>query len=280
MAIATGAFARPVAAKPKREYPLLREQTYQFDFISIIEKQEASFDTRLKPAAEQVLVDRIEFKFALVLPGADEAQTALEALSGEAREKAFAAYKAKYLDRGHGRFFWMSANKTLSSGSNGKRASNAYLVVRGLLNEGLDLSPEQMRNVAELLNALEAESPRPQFYGYLTADKAKNRNNLDRIVGRVPEDELVPSWRQLARIADPREEGDDPSIVCEITGETIRGYEISAGPRAGEWVNNVDAAKMSKERYGRVLSPGEIRKVKVAQAAAPAEGKSAEKLPF
>jgi hypothetical protein len=262
----------------KRVYTLIREQSYQLQFLGVTEKQEASYDTRNKPAVEQVLVDRVEFKFVLVLPGADEAQTALEALSGDERDAAFAKFKAKYQEKGHGRFFWLTVNKVISKGGEGKKVSNLYILIRGLLNQGLDLSAEQMKNVASLLNALEAEVPAPQFYGIVTADGGKNR--LSKISGRVPEDEVLPSWRKLGRVADPREADDTPNIFCEVSGEAIHGYELTFGKDAGKWVSNSEAAAASKERYGKVLSPSEIAKAKRAAVTAAPVGAGAEELPF
>jgi hypothetical protein len=54
-------------------------------------------------------------------------------------------------------------------------------------------------------------------------------------------------------------------VRCEVTGQQIHGFAGSDG----KWISNVEAAEISKRKWGRVLCPAEIRKLKDAQRAAP-----------
>lgn len=284
MALSQTAFQRDNTRKPAARTPqtVIREMTYQLDYLGVTEKREAAYEDRDKPADQQKMVDRIEFKFAVVLPGADAAQAALEAMEpGEDRELAQAAFNKKFRDKGHGRFFWITCNQSMSRGGNGKKASNAYLVIRGLLNEGNDLTDEQMRNATALVNALESENPRPQFFGYISADNGKNK--LMKIAGRVPEDERLPSWRQMERLADPREATlDDPTIVCSETGVRLYGFPVERDG-AEVWYSNKEFAAMQVEKYGKVLS-NELHRKRVREGrkaeAQTAAANGEEKMPF
>ena len=285
MALSQTAFQRPESdRKPvaRTPQPVIREMTYQLDYLGVTEKVEAAYEDRDKPVGQQKMVNRVEFKFAVVLPGADEAQAKLEAMEpGDDRDLAQAAFNKKFRDKGHGRFFWMTCNQSMSRGGNGKKASNAYLVIRGLLNDGQDLTDDQMRNAAALVNELELENPRPQFYGYISADGGKNK--LVKIAGRVPEDEKLPSWRQMERLADPREATlDDPTIVCEETGVRVYGFPVERDG-AEVWYSNKEFAEAQRQKYGKVLS-NELHRKRVRQArqaeAATAQASGEEKMPF
>jgi hypothetical protein len=252
--------------RPKYEWPMLDEMAYQLEYLGSKNKTEKAFDDRHKDDNDPsvVWVPRIEFSFVLLRPGAHEAMVAIEAME-DTPERA-------------------DALKTCQA-------------LKGLLNDGKDLTKEHVAQLVALVNALEGKDAagnptpelaagtfvRPQFMCYIDADPAKQKNNLKKVNRRVPEDEMLPSFRPFARLADKREAGDDPTIVCEETGEPIHGYEVKFGDEAGKWLDNREVAKRSREKYGRVLAPSIIRRIKQAEAARVANtpsGAKAEELPF
>src|SRR5262249_47353665 len=105
----------------------------------------------------------------------------------------------------------------------------------------------------KLLAQLEAD--RPRVFGMLE-QKVKGDgtkyNKLTKIVSVVPEDEVedYADYHPYARPVDPRTANDDESIVCEECGEQTHGYERRSD---GAWVSNVEAAKQSEAKHGKVL---------------------------
>jgi len=255
-----------------------------------------------------VWVPRVEFSFVLLRPGAHEAMLEIEAMDDTPERAAkLAAWEKKYKEKSHGRKFWLTVNepKYLALPGETKKLSNLYVkVLKGLLNNGLDLTKEHVANLVALVNELEGKDAdgnptpelldgtfvRPQFMGSITADPSKqgnSQNSLAKVIRRVSEDEMLPSFRPFKQLSDKRWADDDPTIVCEETGEVIRGYEVKFGEEAGKWLNNREVAKRCKEKWGGVYAPSVIRRLKAeqeaangGQAAPAAKAAAKEKLPF
>ena len=298
------------SSRPKKVWPMIDEMSYQLEYLGSKNKVEKAFEDRNKRDDDPsvVWVPRVEFEFVLLRPGAHEAMLEIEAMDDTPeRAKLLEQWMKKYDAKSHGRKFWLTVNepKYLALPGETKKLSNLYVkVLKGLLNNGLDLTKEHVAQLVELVNALEGkdadgnatpeleagEFVRPQFMGSISADPSKvgnSQNSLVKVNRRVAEDEYLPSFRPFNQLSDKRWANDDPTIVCEETGEVIHGYEVKFGDNKGQWLNNREVAKQSQERYGGVYSPAVIRRLKAekeaagqSSAAPAAKPASAEKLPF
>lgn len=309
MGFAVNTTRQPMQQKRDRyEWPMIDEMTYQLVYVGSKNKVEKAFEDRAKADTDPsvVWVPRVEFSFVLLRPGAHEAMVAIETMEDTPeRAAALAAWEKKYKAKSHGRMFWLTVNEPqyLALPGETKKLSNLYtLVLKGLLNDGLDLTKEHVGQLVELVNALEGKDAegnptaeleagtfiRPQFMCYVTADPAKGKNTLKKVNKRVAEDEMLPDFRPFKQLVDARWAGDDPSIVCQETGEVIHGYEVKFGEDKGKWLDNRAVAKQSREKWGGVYAPSVIRRLKAEKEAAgegqaaPAAAKPAakEKLPF
>ncbi len=297
--------------KPKKIWKMIDEMSYQLEYLGSQNKTEKSFEDRNKKDDDPTItwVPRVEFSFVLLRPGAHEAMLEIEAMEDTPERAAkLAAWNKKYDDKSHGRRFWLTVNepKYLALPGETKKLSNLYVkVLKGLLNNGLDLTKEHVSQLVALVNALEGKDAdgnetdelkagtfvRPQFMGTMTADPSKTgnaQNTLTKVIRRIADDELLPSYRPFKQLSDKRWAGEDPTIVCVETGEQVHGYELKFGEDAGKWVTQAEAAKRSVELYGAVYSPSVQRRLKAEKdaanggTAAPATGaaKKDEKLPF
>lgn len=313
MAFQVNTTKQPMQSKRERyEWPMIDEMAYQLVFVGSKNKVEKAYDDRNKRDDDPsvVWVPRVEFSFVLLRPGAHEAMVEIEAMDDTPERAAkLAAWDKKYKAKSHGRMFWLTVNEPqyLALPGETKKLSNLYsLVLKGLLNNGLDLTKEHVANLVPLINELEGKDAdgnetdelkagtfvRPQFMCYITADPSKGKNTLKKVNKRVDEDEMLPDYRPFNQLVDKRWASEDPSVVCVETGEQIHGYELKYGEDKGKWVTQAEAAKRSVELYGAVYAPSVIRRLKAekeaaggeqatASAAAPAgKGKKDEKLPF
>lgn len=268
----------------KKEYasrPSLREFTYTAEYWGCEQIKDVKYEDRHKPDSEQEKVDKISFKFRVLLPKADAALEKIETLEGSAREKALADYEEKYLNKGHGRWAWCNVNVPPFIGPpapNGKE-SKLYASLCALLNDGKPLSLAEIKGFKTKVNALEnknddgtdivppAEFVRPQVHIYIKQTKT-GRNYVSQIIGIVPEEDRLPAFRYLERPADPRTANDDPDLNCEDCGNHISGYERRMGEHAGSWVSNTEAAQHANEKYGKTLCGKCISQVKQQRAVA------------
>lgn len=269
-----------VSVGGKKEFKnyAVKEFQYLAEYLGSEMKREASFDTKDKPPAEQELVDKVSFSFRILVTGADAALEKMEKLEGDARTKALADFEKKYLEKGHGLRVWLNVNKPtfVNKPAPGKKESGLYTALKGFLNEGEDLTSEQLKSFVGQMNALEnknndgsdisAEFTHPQFYIYVTKTSS-GRNRVQRVIGRVPEEDQLPPFRYAERAADPRSASDNPDLSCEDCGTHLTGYELSRGEDAGKWVSNTEAAQHSTERYGKALCGRCISQVKQARNA-------------
>ena len=123
---------------------------------------------------------------------------------------------------------------------------------RGNLNEAPIESLEEAMvrypgfRLAQMLNML--EKTKAQFYATpvqkIRADGSKYVK-LAGVTSLVPPEERLPTYFPYPRPKDPREEADDPSVVCSVTGERIRGWEGKEG-----WVTNAAWAAKQREVLG------------------------------
>lgn len=100
--------------------------------------------------------------------------------------------------------------------------------------------------LAQMLNML--ERTKAQFYATpvqkVRADGTKYVK-LTGVTAIVPQDERLETYRPYPRPKDPREAADDPSVVCSVTGEVIRGWEGKEG-----WMTNAEWAAKQAEVLG------------------------------
>lgn len=308
-AVNTTRSAAPTSKAPKYVWPMLDGMAYQMEYLGSKNKMEKSFETKdfADDDPRVVWVPRIEFAFVMLRPGAHEAMLDIEAMDDTPeREKALEAWETKYKKKSHGRMFWLTVNEpkylAIAGEPGVKKLSNLYLkVLKGLLNNGLDLTREHVQGLVGLVNALEGKDGegnptpeleagtfvRPQFMVLVDEDPAKQSNKAVKVNRRIAEDEYLPSFRPFKQLVDKRWAGEDPSIVCAETGEAIHGYELKFGDDAGKWVTQAEAAKRSVELYGKVYGPAAQRRLKAekeaqsaGQAAPAAKTKKDEKLPF
>lgn len=124
----------------------------------------------------------------------------------------------------------------------------AVLVENGLIENERALLPALKKDGGSaVINALEGA----QFSGFLGAKNGKN--NLQNDVSLLPKDEYLPAYTQPAKAVDPRNADIDQSVVCEVCGEVITGYQYSRGPKAGSWCSQAEAVEQSRSKTGRVL---------------------------
>jgi hypothetical protein len=211
--------------RPRIQRPYLRLGQGVYQFLSVTEKTEKSYETRtlVDSDPDVVWVPKFSFKFAYVRPDKNE-------------------------DKGHGRFFWIDVNrpKYLGRPKEGQKVSNAYLLLCRLLNDGADLTDAQLNDLVNIVNQLEVDQP--QYYALLDGNGTKNW--LDKVISRVPEDELLPKWVPAERAADPREATDNPLVLCSVTGEQINGWARNRGQADEEWVSNEKWATMQADKLG------------------------------
>lgn len=224
MPISSGSLtSRPAAQKrsyPKREYPYIDGQVIG-QFVSIKEASAKVFEDRKLPWEQARKEPVLRFTFVVLRPDGK-------------------------VEKGHGRPVSIQTRKPAYIGkpAPGKNVSNAYRVLCRLLNNGKDLSDDQLLNLEELVNQLEVEQP--QFYLLLEGNEETGWVQVEKVIKRVPEDEQLPKWVQPERPLDPRTADDDPSIVCSVTGQVIHGWEKSDGT----WVNNREWATMQIAKLG------------------------------
>jgi hypothetical protein len=100
--------------------------------------------------------------------------------------------------------------------------------------------------LAQMLNKL--EQTKVQVYATPTVKvntRGEKYNKLTGVTSVVPDDERLETYRPFARPKDPREEADNPEVVCSVTGEAIRGWEGREG-----WLTNEDWAAKQVEVLG------------------------------
>lgn len=242
--------------KASFKYPVLRPGQYTLQLIRIEDFKDEKYG---KPEYDFM---KIRFLFVLLQPGAEDATTK------EAQDRL--------RQKGHGKYFSLEMHPICSPpGRNRKtgestKPSNLYELLRVMVNGGEPLTPEQLgldaetkklpaaqrvQVAAERLAAMltDLEARKPQVFGMLVQKvntRGEKYNKLKEIVDVVPDDERLPDYKPFPRPVDPREEDDDPTIICESCGERVRGYERRVD---GEWVDNRTAAEQSKENYGEVL---------------------------
>lgn len=205
---------------PKQEYPYIDGQVIG-QFVSIKEAEAKVFEDR-KLSWEQARKEPVlRFTFIVLRPDGK-------------------------VEKGHGRPVSKQVRKPAYIGKPepGKNVSNAYRMLCRLLNNGKDLTDEQLLNLEELVNQLETDQP--QFYLLLEGNEETGWVEVEKVIKRVPEDELLPKWVQPERPLDPRTADDDPSIVCSVTGQVIHGWEKSDGT----WVSNKEWAEMQVAKLG------------------------------
>lgn len=166
-------------------------------------------------------------------------------------------------DKGYGYNTFLSFNPVANPGGWRHKKTNAvvaptalYTFLSKVFYEGgeippedlaLDKSPrEQAQKVEEFLERLRDK----QIFVVFSRPK---KVLVASVIGAVPEDELLPPYRQLERPRDPREDDDDPTIVCSVTGQQIRGWEGNTG----EWIPNYKWAEMQAEIFGDFLYTAE-----------------------
>jgi hypothetical protein len=265
-------------SRPRFQYPLLRAGQYQFQLLSITDYVDERFG---KDAYGKV---RLRFRFVLLVPGADAV------INGTKAEQE--AMMLKH----HGRFYDVEVHPVCSPATRKRddsiqQASNLYLLLSILVNDGEDLRPEQYGQnaseatlkafaaengislaeakvaypghvLAELLNNVEAS--KPQVFATLAQKvngKGEKVNKIKEVVSLVQEDDRLPDYVPFSMPRDPREASDDPDLHCEECGRQLRGYERSNDK---VWVSNTEAAAQSAERYGKPMCGKCIKAAKTA----------------
>lgn len=205
---------------PRKQYPFIDGQVIA-QFVSIKEAEAKVFEDRKLPWEQARKEPVLRFTFIV--------------LRADGKE-----------EKGHGRPVSLQVRKPsyIGKAGPGKNASNAYKTLCRLLNAGKDLTDEQLAHLSELVNQLEDEQP--QFYLLLEGNEETNWVSVEKIIKRVPDDEQLAKYVRPEPEVDARCANDDPSIVCSVTGQPIRGWE----KQDGTWVDNREWAKMQREKLG------------------------------
>jgi hypothetical protein len=222
MPIAPGALAPQEPERrnrPRKEYPAVEGQVIA-QFVSVKEAQQKTFDDRHLPWEQAAKDDVLRFTFIVLREDKDESK-------GYGRPVSIQVRKPRYIGKA----------------APGKNTSNAYKTLCRLLNNGKDLTDEQLRDLENLVNQLETDQP--QYY-LLVETTESGWVNVEKIMKRVPEGDMLEKWVQPEPEVDPRCEDDDPAIVCSVTGKPIRGWEKSDG----EWMDNREWAALQNEKLG------------------------------
>lgn len=106
--------------------------------------------------------------------------------------------------------------------------------------------------VTRTLNELETAEPPIQFEGTLdikTSGAGNEYNKLTGITRRLRDKDMLPLFKSLPKPLDPRTANDDPDIICDVCGQPTHGYLRRTDD---VWVDNREAAKMSREQNGLV----------------------------
>lgn len=224
MPIANGSLT-PKPAYPKgnysrQEYPFIEGMVIG-QFVNVKEAEDKIFEDRKLPWDQARKEPVLRFTFIVLLPDGK-------------------------VEKGHGRPVSIQVRKPSYIGkpAPGKNVSNAYRILCRLLNNGKDLTDEQLANLEELVNQLESEQP--QYYLLLEGNEETNWVKVEKIIKRVPPPEMLPKWVRPERQLDPRTADDDPNIVCSVTGEVIHGWEKSDG----SWVSNKEWAEIQIAKLG------------------------------
>lgn len=240
---------KPASGRTYYEYPVLRAGMYRFEVVSITD-----LESKKKGRAEYGN-KVIRVKARLLVAGAENATTAAE----------IDAFKRK----NHGRIFHLDVQPVVSPpGRNAKGVTNAstlYEIIRVLCNDGEALTDWQLGRDAETAALPHAQrlyqagsrtsamlqelvDTKVQFDGMVTQfvfDDGHKDNFLREIVSRIPDEEKYPAYQPFERPRDPREDEDDISVECSITGLPLRGWEGKEG-----WVTNTEWAVMQRDFFG------------------------------
>jgi len=240
--------------KAKKVYPLVKLGMHPMQLMDITERKEPAYG---KP---DELVQKISFWFTI----------------------CDGPFK--------GSRFWKNVTPTLSrasgDGDDAKKESNLHKVLKALINQGEDLSDAQIKafqdNPVAMLNAL-VDYQRPGFQplfveGYVTVENGKKKNpetgkpeKYNKLVDVNYTDETYEPYVYTPQL-DPRNEGEDESIICQwgdfddADGETcdrlIRGWEKSNG----EWYSQEEWAAYQDKKYGGHYCGQHSKLVKAALA--------------